>query len=93
MRKSEKKYDNTKREEQSEFVEKINLVRDVLLECVNTHTDSIRKKEIRSRVGIADKSQFSKIVKYLEPFLTTNQIENRGQKFYFKNCSKSKDVI
>lgn len=91
--KKRKKYDNTKREEQSEFVEKIKLVQDILLECVNSNTDSIRKKEIRSRVEIADKSQFSKIIKHLEPFLTINQIENRGQRFNFKNCSKSKDAI
>lgn len=91
--KKRKKYDNSKREEQSKLMEKINRVQNALLECVNAKMESIRKQEISKRAGVADKSQFSQILKRIKLFLITHQIESNGQKFIFKHDTESKDVI
>jgi hypothetical protein len=86
------KGENGKKEGESKLVEKINRVQDALLEYVHSNIDSIRKKDIRSQASIADKSEFSKILKYLEPFLTTYHIESKGQKFILIHDTESKDV-
>lgn len=84
VEKKRKKYDNTKRKEQSIFEQKVTKVQKTLIELKKSKASSIRKKDIRQQVGILDKSQFAKILKALEPFLKINHIESQGQKLIFK---------
>ncbi|WP_096552157.1 hypothetical protein [Ureibacillus thermosphaericus] len=79
-----KEQSNKIQKELTEFEKKIAEVKSILIKAKQSGTTSIKKKELRSQVDISDKSNFSKILKALQPFLRINKIESNGQKLIFK---------
>lgn len=66
----------------SKFEKKVNKVKNILFELRESGRDSIRKKELRERIGESDKSNFAKVLKKLTPFFEENNFHNKGQRIY-----------
>lgn len=81
--KKREEQDNSKRKE-TLYEQKIAELRELLLEYKEAGVSSVRKKELREKLGIKDKSNFAKMLRSQHSFLQTHYIVNKGQKLIFK---------
>jgi hypothetical protein len=81
--KKREEQDNPKRKE-TLYEQKIAKLRELLLEYKEAGVPSVRKKELREKLGIKDKSNFAKMLRSQHSFLQTHYIVNKGQKLIFK---------
>ncbi|MEK4221498.1 hypothetical protein N1I86_05410 [Bacillus sp. FSL W8-0116] len=84
VEKREKEQSNKTQKKLTEFEKKIAEVKSIIIKAKQSGITCMKKKELRNQVDISDKSNFSKILKALQPFLTINKIESKGQKLVFK---------
>jgi len=81
VHKSKKSSDNQEKRE-TLFERKVKDTKNFLLDLREKGEKSVQKKVLREKVKEADKSNFSKILRAMAPFLEENNFLNEGQKIH-----------
>ncbi|QRG65961.1 hypothetical protein [Brevibacillus choshinensis] len=89
---SKRKYDSSNRKESSLFEKNIEQIKNLLIELKGQGISSVKKKELREKVGVSDPAYFSKILGVMGLFFEQLNIINSGQKLILIHDPNTEDL-